>query len=108
MMLFTRVYPSSETLGAVPQGDRYHRLLRGVNDLTSSMGRESVIDMSHQGLRLSVALTLSGSGTTVMGGYCLWCRVRNLLCRQGRDSIPNGMVALEGESSKGEGKSVVV
>ena len=52
----------------MPQRSRYHHLLRGINGLTSSMDREPISDMSHQGMSLSVELPLSGSVTMVVGG----------------------------------------
>ena len=61
MILFSRVYAQLETLGPLPEWGRYHRLLRGTNDLTSPVGRETIVNMSHQVLNSSLALFLGGS-----------------------------------------------
>ena len=46
MIVFTGVYPLLETLGSVPQLSRCYHLLRGINDLTSPMGRKPIADMN--------------------------------------------------------------
>ena len=61
MILFTEVYPILETLGLEPQWGRYHPLLRGMKDLTSPVGRESITDMSHLVVRTFCALLLNWS-----------------------------------------------
>ena len=63
MIIFTEVNSMLETLGLVPQWGRYHHLLRGINDLTYPMGRDTITTMSHLVVIFSCALFLSGSVT---------------------------------------------
>jgi len=62
MIVFTRVYPQSETLRPVPQWGRYHNLLHGTNGLTSPVGRDPIADMSYLVVSLSASLSFGGRG----------------------------------------------
>ena len=61
IIIFTGVYPLLETLGPGPYWGRYHHFLRGINDLTSPVGREPINDMSHLVMMSSCELRLNGS-----------------------------------------------
>ena len=52
-----------ETLGPVLQWVGCHHLLRGVNGLTSLVGRDPLSDMSHLVVILSIELLFIGSVT---------------------------------------------
>ena len=54
----------ADILGPVPQWDRYHHLLREINDLTSPVGRDLISDTSRLVAILSVVSSFGGS---VMG-----------------------------------------
>ena len=53
----------------------YHYLLRGINDITSPMGRKSISDMIHLVVILSFALPFDGSMTRDCGMADLWISV---------------------------------
>ena len=71
MIVLTMVYPLLETLGLLTQWGRYNHLLRGIDNLTSSMGREPISDMYHLVVRSSIALPL-GVSVTRAGGRRIW------------------------------------
>ena len=50
-----------ETLGPLLLWDKYHHLLRGINDLSSPIGREPINNTSYMVVRSSVVLPLGGS-----------------------------------------------
>ena len=54
MILFTRVYPKSETLEPVPNWGRYHHLQCWIKDLTFPEERKPINNMSHRIMRLFV------------------------------------------------------
>ena len=56
----------------LPKWSRHHHFLRGINDLTSPVGKELISDIIHQGVISSFALLLSGSMMKVKGEACLW------------------------------------
>ena len=56
-----------ETLEQVPQLGRYLHLLRGINDLTSPVGREPITNMSHLVVITPCALFLNWSVMRVRG-----------------------------------------
>ena len=74
MILFTRIYPKSETLKPVPQWGRYHHLKRWINDLTFSEDVETISDMIHRVVRLCVTLSLLGSVSRSEGWVSLLSR----------------------------------
>ena len=47
----------------MPQGGRYQRLIRGLNDLTSPVRKEPISDMIHLVAESSFALPFGGSLT---------------------------------------------
>ena len=73
MIVLTGLYPLLETLGPVPQWGRYHHLIRGINDLTSPMGRELITDMSHLVVISTCALLPNGSDEELERGVRYVC-----------------------------------
>ena len=70
IIVFTKVYPELETWWLLPTWGSYHLLLRGTNDLTCLMGRETIANMSHQVLSSSSSMFLGGSMSIRKGrGY---------------------------------------
>ena len=71
-----------------------------INDLTSPVERGPIIDVSQQGVNLSRASPLTGSGSG--GGACVRCVA--LIDH----SMPDFMVALEGDGGKDQLESLTM
>ena len=59
--IYRDLSPVGNLRTSTPRG-RYHRLLRGTNDLTSPVERKPIIDVIHRGTSLSFTPSLSVGG----------------------------------------------
>ena len=62
--IYRGLSPVGNLMTSTPMG-RYHHLIRRINDLISSVGREQIIDMIHLAAISSIASSVGGSVTEV-------------------------------------------